>query len=419
MARKTRHSTLENRTRRLAMVPKGKPYAGPALGRGIKLLYRRTKTGNGSWVVKVADGHGGHWTDAFAQADDRDDSNGRTILTYFEASDAAKKLARGEEGVADSAPLTVEGALDRYKIDLETRGADTYNAVWPRLHLTPSLMGKPVALLGADELKRWRDGLLDGGSSPVTINRFVKGLRAALELAARLDSRRIKNPEAWRVGLTSLPNAESARNVILTDDEVRAFVKQAYARDAQLGLLVDVLATTGARPSQAIRLRVGDLHDHPSKPKLSMPKSGKGGGQNRAEKKIERFSVPITVQLVKWLKVAASNRPEDAPLLLRSDGQPWSRDPLQDYRRDVVEIVTAIGRDPGEVSMYSLRHSSITRALLAHVPPRLVAAMHDTSVSQVEKNYSKHIAEHADDLARAALLHHDDAPPTNVVKLVR
>ena len=39
------------------------------------------------------------------------------------------------------------------------------------------------------------------------------------------------------------------------DDKVRAFVTEAYAIDAKLGELVDVLAVTGTRPSQAVRSR--------------------------------------------------------------------------------------------------------------------------------------------------------------------
>ena len=37
---------------------------------------------------------------------------------------------------------------------------------WPRLHLTSALLSKPVALLAATELKKWRDGLL-GTMAPV------------------------------------------------------------------------------------------------------------------------------------------------------------------------------------------------------------------------------------------------------------
>ena len=123
-------------------------------------MYRRNKT-NGSWVLKASDGHGAYWTKAIAEADDHDESNGKTILNFFEAQDQAKKLARGEDGSADSAPITLDGALTAYKTDLTARNANPYNAEWPRVHLTPVLLAKPAQLLAATKLKKWRDGLLD------------------------------------------------------------------------------------------------------------------------------------------------------------------------------------------------------------------------------------------------------------------
>ena len=167
-------------------------------------------------------------------------------------------------------------------------------------------MSKPVALLTATELKKWRDGLL-GTMAPSTINRLCRCLCAALELAAQHDER-IQNRDAWEIGLAGLPDAQEARNVILSDDKVHEFVAAAYGLDHQFGLLTDTLAITGARPSQAVRLRVEDLQDHPMRPKLMMPKSAKGGGRNRSAKKTERYSVPITVQLAARLKAAARGR---------------------------------------------------------------------------------------------------------------
>jgi integrase len=412
MARKVRHSSLETRTARLKFAVRRKPYSGPSLARGVALLYRRNKT-NGTWVLKASDGHGKYWTKAIAEADDHDESNGKTILNFFEAQDQAKKLARGaDDGSTGTAPLTVEGALTDYRTDLITGAANPYNADWPLLHLTSVLKSKPVALLMSIELKKWRDGLL-GTMAPSTINRLCGCLRAALNLAARHDTR-IQNREAWEVGLVNLPDAQQARNVILSDDKVREFVAAAYELDDKFGLFTDTLAITGTRPSQAVRLRVEDLHDHPVRPKLAMPKSGKGGSRNRSAKKAERYSVPITVQLAAKLKQAAKGRPDGAPLLLQNDGNGWGDNPGQRYHREVGKVVTAIGLDPDEVTMYCLRHSSIVRALLLNVPIRLVASLHNTSVAMIERTYSKYITEHSDDISRKALLQHDEEPQTVV-----
>ena len=111
------------------------------------------------------------------------------------------------------------------------------------------------------------------------------------------------------------------------------------------------------------------------------------------------------------------------PLLLQADGRTWGTEEgaevSKDYRDDVREIVRAIGLDPDKVTLYSLRHSSIVRALLAGIPIRIVAAAHDTSVAMIEATYSKFITEHSDALTRRALLHHDVPTTTgdNVVAL--
>jgi len=237
-----------------------------------------------------------------------------------------------------------------------------------------------------------------------------------LELAAQHDER-IQNRQAWEVGLAVLPNAQEARNVIMSDDKVREFVATAYGLDDKFGLLADTLAITGARPSQAVRLRVEDLHNHPVRPKLMMPKSAKGGGRNRSAKKSERYSVPITVQLAAKLKAAAMGRADNAPLLLQSDSSSWGDNPGASYHRNVDRIVTAIGLDPADVTMYCLRHSSIVRMLLQNIPIRLVASLHNTSTTMIERHYSKYIIEHSDDMSRRALLHHESPSGDNIIVL--
>jgi len=414
MARKVRHTALESRSARLKLKIRRRPYSGPSLARGIALMYRRNKT-NGTWVLKSSDGHGAYWTKGFALADDFEDNDGKTVLTFYQAQDQAKKLARGDDGGADTAPITLDGALTAYKHDLKARQANGYNADWPRLHLTAALLSKPVQLLTATELKKWRDGLLDK-MAPATINRLCRCLCAALELARQHDDC-IQNRQAWEVGLAGLPDAQEARNVVLTDEKVREFVATAYGHDHQLGLLIDTLAITGARPSQVVRLRVEDLHDHPLRPKLMMPKSGKGGGRNRIKRKAERYSVPITVQLAAKLEAAAKGYADDAPLLLQSDGSPWGDNPGQTYHRQVDRIVSAIELDPAFVTVYALRHSSIVRMLLQNIPIRLVASLHNTSATMIERTYSKYITEHSDDISRKALLQHEPPSDDNVVTL--
>ena len=65
-------------------------------------MYRRNKT-NGTWVLKASDGHGADWTKGFALADDFEDADAKIVLTFYQAQEQAKKLARGDDGSAGSA----------------------------------------------------------------------------------------------------------------------------------------------------------------------------------------------------------------------------------------------------------------------------------------------------------------------------
>ena len=75
------------------------------------------------------------------------------------------------------------------------------------------------------------------------------------------------------------------------------------------------------------------------------------------------------------------------------------------------------GLDPSEVTIYALRHSNIVRQLLAGVPARVVAVNHDTSIAMLERTYSRYIGDHADALARRALLDTTVLPNSNVVPI--
>jgi integrase len=411
---KPRASNLESATSRRKLPIATKP-KWVRLGPGIALGYRRNE-GAGTWSVRVQ-GHGAAWIKRLAIADDLEPAAPPAVLSYWQALEEARKLARQEPGapVDDSRPVTVGEALDRYELDLRARGADVDNARRPREALPPGLLIKPVQIVTAGELKRWRNGLV-AGRAAATVNRMVKGLRAALVQAGEEDPR-IRNQIDVKVGLKPLPGAGRARNVILADAEVRAFVAAAYARDPALGLLLDVLAVTGTRPSQAVRLTVGDLQADPRSPRLLMPRSGKGGSTDRIARKEQQVPVPITLGLARRLQAANAGRPATSLLLRRGEGAlGWGDNPSHIYREDIRAIVKSIGLDPDEVTVYALRHSAIVRQLLANVPIRLVAAQCDTSVAMIESNYSKHIASHGDELSRRGLLA-DEAPADNVISI--
>ncbi len=453
MARRTRSNPLETRENRLKL-PIAKKPVYVRIAPGVGLGYRRNRTA-GTWVVRVADGAGGNWIKAVGSADDFEEADGKDVLTYWEAQDRARVIARAghDGGDSDTRPATVALALDRYEADLKTRGGDTGNVTRVRAHLAESVAGKRVALLASRDLRAWRDALAKKKLAPSTTNRTCAALKAALNLAADHDER-IASRQAWDIGLATLPDAEEARNVILSDATVRRIVEEAYKpnrRPAEqmhgearqkaeeeaaqwsdaFGLLVEVAAVTGARVSQLARLEVQDVQGARTDPRLMMPSSRKG----RGEKRVLRRPVPISAGLAARLIRGGEGKSPGDTLLFKPGGAPWGKsDHSRPFARTIERVRTKLREDAlksgaspeaagklcaelDDVTIYALRHSSIVRMLLVGSPARVVAAHHDTSLAMLEKTYSRFIADHADTLARRGLLDLTAPAGDNVVTL--
>ncbi len=148
MARSIYSEKLRSRTNRLKLPIRKKPFK-VLLAPGIFLCYRRN-AGPGTWSVEAG------WLKRFALADDFENANGLSVMSYYQAAARALKLARGSEGDSER-PVTVAEAIDAYETDLEARGGAKYNATSVRNHLSPAMSNKVVMLLTETELASWRN----------------------------------------------------------------------------------------------------------------------------------------------------------------------------------------------------------------------------------------------------------------------
>jgi len=396
MAPRRRAPKIENRTERLALARRRAPHGLTNIAPGMRLGYRRTKHA-GRWVLECADGKGGEWQRAVGVADDFEDADGEHVLTFWQAAEKARTMVRG---TSMARPVTWKDAIDEYEKDLKARGGNQQNASHIRFHLTrsaPALLAKPVALLTAPELKRWRNALVESsGLKLSSVVRLLKSAKASLNAAAN-DDTRIQNRDAWRVGLGGLHDSYAAINRVQPDTIVRQIIVEADSLDPAFGLFVRTAAETGARSVQLARLLVADLQAKGAEPKLLMPSSLKG-----RKRQITRRPVPISRDLAARLKQAAGRRRPDEPLLLRADGNRWDS---PGKRRFVQEPFAAVAERVGiSETLLCLRHSSVVRSLIGGVPAQLVASNHDTSLRMLALTYARFISHYGDDVARRALL---------------
>jgi len=394
---------------RLKLTPQGKPY-WHEIKLGLSLGYRRRPVGAGTWSVRMADGKGGNTITKFASADDFDEADMLTILSFDQACDKARELAgAGAKSGGGGRLVTIFEAIDNYQADLIRRKADKLNATHLRFNMSEALGNKPIAVCVGNDFTTWRNSLLtDKGLKIGSADRLGRILKAALNLAARAD-KRITNSAEWRNSLTKLnDNDESVRNVILPGDIERSIIDTGYEIDHELGLWCHLLSDTGNRESQCCRLEVIDFQ----RDRIMMPSSLKGKGRKRTHKPL-----PISAELAANLKAHTAGKPRNAPLLA----------PFRKLSEEFRKITTVLGLDTeaartkaglvDEVTPYALRHSSIVRHLMKGTPTRLVASAHDTSVAEIERTYSRYIvSDQTEAMLRGALLP-VAAPESNVVKL--
>jgi len=406
MARRPRASRLEHRSNRLKLPIRNRPYDWTALAPGIGLAYGRRK-GAGSWVLRIADGRGGYATSTIGIADDYEDAgNGENgALDFWQAQRLALKLARGQDDTATGvakAPPTFDSALDDYETELKATGRSPHNATRVRPHATPSLLAKPLELLTGDVLIHWRNRLIEDGLSRANITRTFKCAKAALALCARRDKRiSVERQQEWRDALAALPPGdedEDAPRAVPTDAEVVALIGAAHRLAPALGALVEMLACTGTRYSQAVKIKIADLDADDDEPSVFMPASRKG----HRRKVLTGRAVPIPMSLAAKLKRMAGGRPVTERLLLMSAGTPW---PLKtpnwsELHGPFATVAAEIGRP--DITPYSLRHWSIIRDIVSGHSLQQIAEKHDTSPAIISRHYAREIAKRSSEAAKLA-----------------
>ena len=417
---------IDSAAKRARLEPRKNPYwVAIAGGRGgLSLGYRRRRAGAGAWVAKIVLG-GKRLEERIGLADDPPVVPGAinyraAIASALDWSVRQQSILETSEGGHHRKP-TVRIAVEEYvKVRIVRSKRDgricegrlkkhvLSDKAFSDLRLTKFRVAAaeewrarlPMACDAGDEPN-------ERGLTPASINRLLNDLRAALNRAGVKYRRELPASfgQEVKLGTKLLEATSQARRQLLTDEQVRSVVEAAFEVDetGDFGRLALMLASTGARHSQASALSVVDLQVLASR--VMMPGSRKG----RSRKQRPPVPVPLAPDVVGRLAAAIGGRGLTDPLLMRwhhrkvgnawepSERRPWG--PAYETEKLWQAAVAHAGLPPGTV-MYALRHSSIVRGLRAMMPVRLVAALHDTSVEMVEQHYAAFILDVTEDLAR-------------------
>lgn len=395
---------------------------------GRHLGYYKGKRG-ASWIARCRSPLDGSYVSrTLGNCDDQADADGRAILCWKDALEKALAWFQQVQtpGYLEAADLTVEKAAAEYSAMRDAR--DSVRAGRPVRSDGRSRMNRYVVVdeelsgirlhdLTEAHLRAWlgRQKQL----KLTTRQRLANDLKAALN-HCYVQHRRVLPgdfPMTVKVGLKPEENywengeSRARDNQILDDEQVRTIIKLSIKRDkdGDFALLVILLAATGARFCQLRRMRVCDVQlDHS---RILVPSSFKGKGKSPALTK-----VPVGNDVLERLRSAIEGRsPSDALLQkwrYRQVGPAGPNAWIKDYRgpwRTASEMTRdwqAVMAEAGLVGVipYALRHSSIVRGIRTNLPIRLVAALHDTSVTMIERHYSRWITEGLEEMVARAVI---------------
>jgi len=404
MARTVRDAALETRTARNRLKPNGQPYYR-GLEPGLHLGYRKPRAGAGKWLARL-NVEGRYSYHPFGTADDFGDPDGKIILSYKQAQDAARKVQVGR-GIG-----TAGDAVEAYIRSLEAEGRARASMAVLRCsadaHILPALGHVELAKLTSEQLQRWFNALArqparvrtrsgepqrhrargddaDGSRARrASANRIRAMLFRALNLA--YEHGHVASDQAWR-RVKSFKGVTKARLRYLSVAEAKRLINGA---SSEFRPLLQAALLTGARYGQLVQLVVSDLNVDAGTLRL---RTRKGDGSERV------YHVHLTDETQDFLQAACAGRHNNDLIFPRTDGEPWGKSQQQALIREASERA---GIAPA-VNFHVTRHTFASHAVMNGAPLLVVAqALGHTDTRMVEKHYGHLAPSYAADAIRKA-----------------
>jgi integrase len=424
MARTVRDAKLETRAARDRLKPREKPYWRTIIPQVLHLGYRRRKSGAaGYWVERRyvrRDGPGSPYRiETIGLADDYQDANGDTVLSFAQAQ--ARAVERREALDGPRGPLTVRGAVEAYLEFLETNRKTAEDARWrAAAFILPRLGDTEVEALKTETIRTWLNKMVreaprlrtpkgqkqrhrEVGDDDetrrrrrATANRTLTVLKAALNRAWR--DGRVSSDAAWR-RVEPFEDVDAARLRYLSVAEAQRLIN---ASDPDFRALVLAGLATGARYGELAALRVADFNADTGTVSIRRSKGGKPRHIVLTEEGIAHFAG------------LAAGRDGTEAMLLKANGEPWGKS----HQMRPMDDAVARAKITPAISFHGLRHTYASLAVMNGVPLLVVARnLGHTDTRMVEKHYGHLAPSYVADAIRAGAPRFGTAKPGKVAPM--
>lgn len=430
MARTRPNRKMDSRESRRSLPAQDEPHWLP-LAPNESLGYHKPKSGAaGTWRSRFYLSESGRFRKhALGTADDFEDADGQTVLTFAQAQrkahawfDDVRRDATGEP--IHRGPLTVAMALEAYLLDMERQGKKSAGDARKRaaLHILPALGEIEVEKLTRMRVEKWRDTLAASPKArrvskvpppkprafktprkprkvpPVpplppttsdekrarkaTTNRVLAILKAALTYA--VDRNLVRCPDDAWTRTKPFRETDEPRQVYLTPEEQQRFLNA--IKEPDFKRLVAGALATGCRYGELCRMIVGDFDPSSS---TVLVKEAKGGKPRR---------VYLTTQGRSFFEGITAGRPHDEPLFLHEgfDGRRWKEEKVHrswkqsEQQRPMKEACMAAGLP--NMGFHQLRHSYASALVAAGMPLAYVAQLTGHADTRILEKHYAHLA---------------------------
>ena len=398
MTRRLRDSALDSREGRRKLPSRGVPYFR-AIGEATQIGYRKLGRGQaGTWLIRSRSA-GRYHHERLATADDLQDADGVSVLTFWQAVEAIRKrLTDGHSAPSPAKGITVADAMAAYLAFLKNEGRSAHSIRDTNYRINafvlPTLGKAKANNLTVNDLREWRDSLVRHAprlrtkagqrqkhraiiddnarrARRASVNRTWTVLRAGLNHAFHAD--KIASDKAWRK-VKPYRAVDSARVRYLSVAEAQRLIN---ACDVEFRPLVHAALSTGARYGELIRLVVSDFNPDVGTLSIRTSKSGKPR------------HIVLTDEGQTFFRDLTLGRSGDEIMLRKANGSVWA---MSHQLRPMMEAVGRAKIKPG-ISFHGLRHTWASLAVMNGVPLLVVARnLGHTDTRMVEKHYG-HLAQ--------------------------